>query len=832
MSSSAEPPGRRARPATTQILPVTAWQVVRAEPGAEMPVDGWRPARRPGFVDDPAPDDADWWWRTALPATDASDAAELVLELDGVTPPAVVLVDDVAVATVASMFRPLQVPLPPGAGTLTIHCRSVAQELSGRRTPRARWRTAVVDNRLRFLRTSFLGRAAFAPGPPPAGPWRAARVAQHRGVVIDRLRLLPTVDGATGCLDISAAVRPLAGHEVLQVSAMLVGPDPAAGPVTARLQHVGDRWVGTVVVDDVMRWWPHTHGDPHRYSVSLEVELDGPGDVTPVAVDAGHVGFRSIHADPSGDDGLTLHVNDVAVFVRGAVWTRPGGLGGDDAAAGAALRTAAAAGLNLIRIAGTTSYETATLLDRCDELGVLLWQDAMLANLDYPASDPEWLATFSDETAVALAELTGRASFVVWCGGSEVEQQVAMLGQDPAPARAPLLDETLPQLLRDSGADAVWVPNSPSGGDLPFRTDRGVAHYFGVGGYRRPLGDARAAAVRFASECLAVSNIPDDAALSEFGADASAWLACGAWQAGVPKDNGTDWDFADVRDHYLAALYDVDPGALRATDPERYVHLSRVVSGDVMAAVFGEWRRAASPCGGGIVLLLTDLLPGAGWGLLDHTGRPKAVLRRLATVLAPCAVWLTDEGLNGVHVHVANDRPQPLATTLELSLHRADGLAVGTGSIALDLSAHGHWSGSVEALTGGFADVSWAYRFGPPGVTAVVARLGPPAAPTGRACLVPEGVRPARGTAADLGLEVSATVAGAAVVARVRSQALVTGLCVSGAGLEVADAAFVPPGGGETLELCLPAQAAVPATVTVRAANLDGPLVVPVGGGT
>ena len=86
----------------------------------------------------------------------------------------------------------------------------------------------------------------------------------------------------------------------------------------------------------------------------------------------------------------------------------------------------------------------------------------------------------------------GRPSLAVLCGGSEVEQQAAMLGLDPALGRGELFGELLPRLASEAGADVPYVPSAPCGGDLPFRTDRGVANYYGVGGYRRPL-DRRAA---------------------------------------------------------------------------------------------------------------------------------------------------------------------------------------------------------------------------------------------------------------------------------------------------------------------------------------------------
>jgi beta-mannosidase len=97
--------------------------------------------------------------------------------------------------------------------------------------------------------------------------------------------------------------------------------------------------------------------------------------------------------------------------------------------------------------------------------------------------------------------------------------------------------------------------------------------------------------------------------------------------------------------------------ALRSIDPERYLELSRSVSGEVMAELFGEWRRTDSPCGGALVLWLKDLVAGAGWGVLDHRGEPNAANHHLRRALAPVAVWSTDEGLGGIVAHVANDGP-------------------------------------------------------------------------------------------------------------------------------------------------------------------------------
>src|SRR5579864_8805146 len=396
--------------------------------------------------------------------------------------------------------------------------------------------------------------------------------------------------------------------------------------------------------------------------------------------------------DPAGSSGHGVQPHETAIFCRGVIWTPPDvvALRSDPNVVFERLRLLRDGGFNLIRVVGTTVYQEESFHCFCDQLGLLVWQDMMFANMDYPFDDSGFWQAACAEAEAELSRLARHPSTALICGNSEVEQQVGMLGLDSSLGRGPFFSANLPQIVARCCPGVPYIPSAPCGGDQPFHTRSGIANYFGVGAYMRPLEDVRRAEVRFASECLAFANVPEAETLDEMAltTPGAAALTHPAWKRGIPRDPGAGWDFEDVRDYYFRLLYSLDPLPIRYADAARYLELSRMVSGEVMAEVFGEWRRPASPCGGGIVLWGADLQPGAGWGILDFLGRPKAAYWFLKRVLAPRTVWTTDEGLNGIDIHVANDRSEPLEASLRVALYRFGERRVMESDRPIILAAH------------------------------------------------------------------------------------------------------------------------------------------------
>lgn len=718
------------------------WELTSTAPGVcesprELPREAtWTPAYAPSTVADcfraanlwslDAParrfDSQDWWYRLRFRAPSHSADEELVLGFDGLATITDVWLNGEQLLRSDNMFVAHErvIDAAPGFDNeLVLRFRALDKLLETRR-PRPKWRAPMVENQqLRWFRTTVLGRTpGWSPPAAPVGPWRPIWLEARGPLRLTDFALRTGLEGTRGWVEVGATITTSDGATVTSVTLVVSrGDEQHAIPLQPQ---PAAYFSGRLEIPAVTSWWPHTHGEPTLYGAHLEIRVEGSA----LEADLGRIGFRTITLDTAAN-GFAVRVNGEPIFCRGACWTplEPVSLNPSTESLRDTFDQVRAAGMNMLRVGGTMVYESDAFLDLCDTTGVLLWQDFMFANMDYPQDDPEFMVSVSLEARQQLARLAARPCLAVLCGNSEGEQQAAMWGAPRESWQKALFTEVLPTLARGICPDVPYWPSSAHGGAFPHQANVGTTSYYGVGAYLRALEDARLAEVRFATECLAFANIPDPTTLLQIPGGHSLRCHHPMWKARTPRDLGAGWDFDDVRDHYLQRLFGTDPLQLRYTDHDRYLALSRVVSGEVMARVFTEWRRKRSPCRGGLIWFWRDLWPGSGWGVVDALGAPKAAYHYLRRVLQPVMVAMSDEGGNGLFVHVVNERPQSLEAILELTLYRAGELITGSASRGLALAAHDTLELAAVELFSGFLDLSYSYRFGPPAHDLAVATL-------------------------------------------------------------------------------------------------------------
>jgi beta-mannosidase len=432
-------------------LLVTGWEMC-AGPSPDGP---WIPAgptvaaglRAAGAWSLDAPvrrfDAEEWWFRARLPA---GDAPELALCCDGLATLAEVFLDGRSLFLSQNMFTAHEHVIPAGGGELTIHFRSLDAELAKKR-PRPRWRAPMIENQqLRWIRATLLGRTpGWSPPAAAVGPWRPVRIERRSGVAINHLWWQARPRGEGGVVEFIVNARSLGAP--IEPAELIIerNGETHRAPL--------ENGKGCVNLPQVTRWWPHTHGEPALYRACLRL-----GDHE---VDLGHIGFREVTRD--GD--FSIAVNGVPIFCRGACWTPldPVTLSSDRAALSAALTQARDAGMNMLRVGGTMAYESDDFYDLCDELGILVWQDFMFANMDYP-EDEDFARSVQVEAGQILSRLQARPSLAVLCGNSEGEQQAAMFGAPRERWSPKLFHETLPALSRAMIPDVPYWPSSAHGG--------------------------------------------------------------------------------------------------------------------------------------------------------------------------------------------------------------------------------------------------------------------------------------------------------------------------------------------------------------------------------
>lgn len=672
-------------------------------------------------VEDPLNfDGLDFWYKKEFELSEDQRQSPLFLYLDGLATLCEVWLNGQVILKSDNMFLSHKLDISASAKStneLYLCFRSLDKAFS-QRLPRPRWKTKLVDQqKLRYFRTTLLGRIpSWTPPIAPVGPWKSIYLSKHLSP--DKVGLSSYLSGEEGVVNFSCEINHPEG---LKVETQL-----SVGESTIKLEQEttpsGSRLHGELRIKSVSLWWPHTHGEPVLYPVRLSVNTlqseEAEFSLSPI-------GFKNIHIDKSNNN-FSIFVNGEKIFCRGACWTINNivSLMGDITSLEQTLELIRDSGANMVRIGGTMVYEREAFYQLCDRLGIMVWQDFMFANMDYPFEDESFNTLVQEEVQTVIKRLRQHVCLSVYCGNSEIEQQAAMLGMSEEDWSNTFFTQELPELCTKLHPSVPYLASTPSNGVFPFFTDQGVTHYYGVGAYMRSTKEVRQHNVKFTPECLAFANIPATTTRNEvLGPKQTPVIHHPRWKNRTPRDTGAGWDFEDVRDHYLKELFGVNPVQLRSFDHERYLALSEVVTGEVMAQVFSEWRSCHSQCSGALVWFLKDLLPGAGWGIIDSQGLPKACYYFLKRCWQSLGLSLTDESLNGLHIHLYNETNDDFQGEVEVVLFNELSVVVAKGGCDISIGRSSKALLSLDQLLNSFFDTTYSYRFGPAKHSVVAARL-------------------------------------------------------------------------------------------------------------
>ena len=256
-------------------------------------------------------------------------------------------------------------------------------------------------------------------------------------------------------------------------------------------------------------WWPRGHGEPALYDVKAEL-VDEKGRV--LASDRQRLGLRTVRLDlndmhsDSSPGRFRFFVNDEPVFIHGTNWVPLDALHSRDTMhVDKMMDMVADLNINMIRCWGGNVYEDHHFFDRCDELGVLVWQDFAMGCNFYPQRD-DFARAVEEEVQSVVVKLRNHPSLALWSGSNENDmiayQTLRNFHFDPNRDR--ISREVIPRVLYEFDLTRPYLPSSPYYSETVYRHGGGDSllpenHLWGPRGYYKDAFYRNATAV-FCSE--------------------------------------------------------------------------------------------------------------------------------------------------------------------------------------------------------------------------------------------------------------------------------------------------------------------------------------------
>jgi len=438
-----------------------------------------------------------------------------------------------------------------------------------------------------------------------------------------------------------------------------------------------------LTVENPELWWPNGYGSAHLYDLKVSVEIDGELDSMQQ-----RIGLRKLELIRAKDDvgeSFFFRINDVDIFAKGANWI-PDDIFDprwSEEQLAWALNSAVEAHHNIIRVWGGGLYERDSFYERCDELGIMVWQDFMFACMLYP-TNPEFLDNVREEVTHQVKKLAYHPSLVLWCGNNENEQATDWgAGADNVNLKinATLYDElyiqTIMPIVNKLDPARVFWPSSPSNGVRvygdPNDRDRGDAHYWGVWHGGKPFTEYLKVKPRFSSE-FGFQSFSSPETMDTVTEPEDRNISSEVFEYHQRSGDGNLTILSHISRHFRIP-----------SNYENMLYVSQALQALSLKTACEHWRRIKPHNMGTIIWQLNDIWPVASWSSLEYDGRWKILHYFERKFYSPILISSLENERN-LEIWATSDVNVSLNGNYQFSIMDFKGSVLKTEELAVDLA--------------------------------------------------------------------------------------------------------------------------------------------------
>ena len=424
----------------------------------------------------------------------------------------------------------------------------------------------------------------------------------------------------------------------------------------------------TIRIESPRLWWVRGYGEQPLYDLHVELMKDGK------LLDENHkkIGLRTLTVSTQPDPDkqgseFCFVINGVKIFAMGANYIPQDSLlpRVTHEKMDQMMQWALDGNFNSLRVWGGGVYPDDYFFELCDENGILVWLDFMIACVNVWMT-PEFEAECKAEAEDNLKRLRHHASIGLICGNNEMETAVKNWGigesQLVKEDYIELYERILPRIARNLAPDIFYWPSSPCSGGGFDDTDnfaKGDTHYWEVWHGGVPFTTYRKKHFRFCSE-YGFEAFPSMKTIRSFAEEKDMNCFSRIMEDHQKCHGGNGKILRYLSDNYLY------PHSF-----EMLTYASQLLQADAIKYGVEHFRRERPYCMGSIYWQFNDCWPVASWSSVDSFGRYKALHYAARKFYAPVAMGLFLE--NGLlNVNIANETMEDFRGRILLTMRKSD----------------------------------------------------------------------------------------------------------------------------------------------------------------
>ncbi|MBL1280397.1 MAG: hypothetical protein COA33_009005 [Fluviicola sp.] len=446
------------------------------------------------------------------------------------------------------------------------------------------------------------------------------------------------------------------------------------------------RFTRRVEISNPKLWWPRGQGNQFIYLDSTSILSIDFEIIENFELKFGIKQSELIQEKDEWGTSYYFKINGRRIFAKGADYIPqdifPARV--TDSAIVSMVEIMAESNFNMVRVWGGGYYPDDIFFEKCDELGIMVWQDLMFACAMYPG-DAQFTCNVKDELKYQIPRISGHPSVVLFNGNNEVDVAWKYWGfqrkhnlygkkaKEIEDAYSLVFKEIAPAMINASTA-IPYIHTSPLshwGKDKYY--DHGSQHYWGVWHGKDPLEDFAKKIGRFNAE-YGFQSFPEFNTLRSFSDE-------------------KDWDLkSDVMKHhqksYVGNGMILKHAKLLYGEPknfEEFVYFSQLTQAKAVSMAIAGHRIDAPRCGGTLYWQMNDCWPAPSWSSIDYFGNWKALQYAVKKDYEDIAIVAKYNGLNDKEYYVVSDFPEKLASSIICKIYDLSGKLISSEGIEYEV---------------------------------------------------------------------------------------------------------------------------------------------------